>query len=118
MSPTGSASNLTAFGSDIINNTNYGFKSTHGCGAVLIDGTAGIDSKSKQHPLIQPNPSTFAIRSPANARFTFRNAIGELIWTFYYTEGSEIHLTNFVPGVYFVEFESNQEMIVQKLNIY
>ncbi len=120
MSLTGSASNLTTFGNDIINNVDYGLKSTNGCGAVPIDGTAGIISENIQAFTIEPNPASesIAIHSAfSNCTLIIRNALGAAVWTGNHSETSEISVGGFNSGLYFVEIENSGERIVQKLII-
>ncbi|AEA46016.1 cellulase family glycosylhydrolase [Fluviicola taffensis] len=121
MSPTGSASNLTTFGNDIINNPNYGLKSTNGCGAVVIDESVGIDSKTSQVFSIEPNPAStnIAIHSAfSNCSLSIRNALGELVLTEKHTKNSNVRIADFNPGIYFVELENSQQTHIQKLIIY
>jgi mannan endo-1,4-beta-mannosidase len=121
MSPTSSASNLTAFGNDIINNANYGLKSTNGCGATLIDSPAGLATKSKQAFSIAPNPASTSITihsSFKDSKLIIRNSIGELIWTGNHSENTPLFVNEFKSGIYFVEINNSEERIIQKLIIY
>lgn len=120
MSLTGSASNLTTFGNDIINNVDYGLKSTNGCGALPIDEPAGIDSENMQAFSIDPNPAntSVSIHSSTNGTLIIRNSLGEAVWSGNHSEKSEIAVDGFNSGIYFVEIENDYERSVQKLIIY
>jgi mannan endo-1,4-beta-mannosidase len=73
-------SNLTPFGNDIVNNVNYGLKSTQGCGAaVLANEQFNIDLANIT---VYPNPSSgkFSISSNYKiAKVTCVDMLGKLI---------------------------------------
>jgi mannan endo-1,4-beta-mannosidase len=121
MSLTSSASNLTTFGNDIVNNVDYGLKSTNGCGALPIDEPAGITSEQMQVFSIEPNPASTSITinsSFLNSKLIIRNSLGKVVWAGNHSKESEILVDGFHSGIYFVEIENSQESSVQKLIIH
>ncbi|WP_341906804.1 cellulase family glycosylhydrolase [Fluviicola taffensis] len=120
MSPNGSASNLTTFGNDIINNVNYGLKSTNGCGAVLIDESAGINKNSPGLVTIEPNPTKdiVTIQSESSGILLIRNTLGEVIYRENHLQKSVISVDQFKAGIYFVQIGDQPDHSVQKLIVY
>lgn len=55
MTSNGEFSNLTAWGNDIVNNANYGLKSTNGCGAAPI--TLKVNEQTMEKISFYPNPT-------------------------------------------------------------
>ncbi len=116
MSPTSSASDLTVFGNDIVNNAIYGLKSVNGCGAVV--GVAEIEQKEFR---IYPNPANdkiFVISETHDFTLTISNASGMLFSQKVNAENAEINLKGFAPGLYFVEIQHADSKQVTKLIVY
>lgn len=120
MSPTSSASNLTTFGNDIVNNVNYGLKSTNGCGAILIDASAGIDKNIQYAFTIEPNPAKdfVTIQSESSGILQIRNTLGEIVYRENHLQKSVVSIDQFKAGVYFVEIGNQEDRSVQKLIVY
>lgn len=117
MSLTASASDLTVFGNNIVNDVDYGLKSTNGCGAQTYD-ELGIPEQKALVFSMEPNPASESvwIRSGySDCGLILRNALGEAIWTGKHSLESEIRITGLSSGVYFVELENANERGVQKL---
>ncbi len=117
MSLTASASDLTVFGNNIVNDPDYGFKSTNGCGAQTFD-ELGIPEQKSLTFTIEPNPASeyVLVRSAySDCNIVLRNAIGHAVWTGKHSLESEIRITDLRSGIYFVEIENTNERGVQKL---
>lgn len=120
MSPTSSASNLTAFGNDIVNNSNYGLKSQNGCGAQLVNTNLGLNESNTYSFQIAPNPAHEAIQvnSALDGELSIQNMQGESIYSEMHKTVSVVSLSQFSAGIYFVTLKNKDQSVVQKLIIY
>lgn len=123
MSNNGEYNNLTTYGSNIINNVNYGLKSTGGCGAVALPddpittSTGKIDLTDLN---IYPNPALDKITITAtiqNGKFEIHNSVGTLIQQGIFNEQQVLEVKNLSNGIYIVSLISEKGTIQQKFTI-
>ncbi|OYU82348.1 MAG: hypothetical protein CFE23_01115 [Flavobacterium sp. BFFFF1] len=118
MSSTSSVSNLTVFGNNIINNPNYGLKSTGGCGAIILD--TSHEELQELEAIIYPNPS--------QGRFMIKTNLAIKKVQAFDLPGKEIAILknkendysfrNVQPGSYFLRIETATGVVfIKKFNI-
>jgi len=110
MSATSSSSNLGVFGNDIVFNTNYGLKSTNGCGAVLPSGnTNAISTTGLNDVQISPNPANTFLQVDApfeNIQLAIVDLQGKTIFQTVHQLHSTIDVSTFQQGVYVITLKS------------
>jgi|GEM_PF-767538 len=108
MTTNGSYNTLTSFGSDIVNNANYGLKANNGCGAVAIT-TAINDIADNNSALMKWSHITNEVQFTETGTYTLYNAQGQLIQQANVVAGKTIQL-NSLPqhGIYIMHFTNPQ----------
>jgi mannan endo-1,4-beta-mannosidase len=121
MSNTASFSDLTPYGNDIVNNVNYGLKSTTGCGAMQVyPEPSGIDQNQYQNILFQltPNPSSDFFRiegKQENYSVKIITIHGEVIAALEVQNKELISLESLEKGTYVVRIENENISLTKSL---
>ncbi len=121
MSNNATFSNLTAYGNDIVNNSNYGLKSTSGCGAIALGtGTAGIETKEVKKLSCVPNPvtNTFYIQgNTLNSTLKMYDLQGKLVFQKDVNGEEKITVSNFEKGIYLLKIEGQPTNEIIRIEI-
>lgn len=110
MSNTSQFNNLTAWGNEVVNNANYGLKSTLGCGATLA--TLATNTIDDSDFVIYPNPTndfvTIENLSVGNASLVVVDMTGREISNITVKDSKvELDVRNWLPGVYILKNEDS-----------
>lgn len=121
MTSNGNVSNATTYGLDIMNNSNYGLKSTNGCGAELIYSSVGINEESTNEFFnVFPNPMThsFSIEMESEtAQIKLFSLLGKLECESTVAKDQDIDVSNLVKGTYILEIKAENKLQIKRIII-
>lgn len=113
ISPTSNVNNLTAFGNDVLYNTNYGLL-TSNCGQNL---STNVSLSSPERPKIYPNPSKdyFVITGITDiVSVKIIRADGSLA-NILYENFERINISNLPKGIYFIDIQTKDKSYKEKI---
>lgn len=121
MSPNSNVNNLTTFGNDIVNNPDYGLKSTNGCGAELVYSSLGTNEDFINETIkIFPNPMThsfsFEMESETAVIKVF-SLLGVLVFESTVSKNEEIDVSKLFKGTYILEIEAKNKKQIKSIVI-
>lgn len=116
LTTNGIFANLTAYGNDIVNNLNYGLKSTSGCGAQTVStlSTSGYDATNQDKVYPSFFKDVIFVKTNHNTTCRIFSADGKLILKGNLQKGkNEIPTTNLPKGMYFLKIENKSYKLIK-----
>lgn len=121
MTSNGNVSNATTYGLDIMNNPNYGLKSTTGCGAELVYSSVGISEEIKNEIVnVFPNPMThsFTVELEQESAFIrIYSLLGKIEFESIVMNNEVIEVSKFLKGTYILEIEIENQKQIKRIVI-
>jgi mannan endo-1,4-beta-mannosidase len=121
MTSNGNVSNATTYGLDIMNNSNYGLKSTLGCGAELVYSSVGVNEELKNEIInVFPNPMThsFSIEMESEtAVIKVLSLLGKLECESTVSKNEIIDVLKLAKGTYMIEIDVANKKQIKRIVI-
>lgn len=116
LTTNGVFANLTAYGNDIVNNPNYGLKSTSGCGASSLGTLSNSEIKTGNQEKVYPSvfKENIFVETNQNGSFQIFGIDGKLMIKGNLQKGkNEIPTTNWPKGIYFLKIENKSYKLIK-----